>query len=45
LQPYEHMTKLLNILKRKHRIDYEIVTVSFEFQKGSNKMLRLSHKQ
>lgn len=45
LQPYEHMTKLLDILKRKHRIDHKIVTVSFEFQKGSNKMLRLSHKK
>jgi ubiquinone/menaquinone biosynthesis C-methylase UbiE len=45
LQPYEHMTKLLDILKRKNRIDHKIVTVSFEFQKGSNKMLRLSHKK
>ena len=44
-QAYEHMTKLLDLLKRKHCIDYKIVPVSFEFQKGSHKMLHLSHKQ
>jgi hypothetical protein len=45
LEPYEHMTKLLDTLKREHGIDYEIVTVSFEFQLGSNKMLRLTCKK
>ena len=44
-QAYEHMTKLLDILERIHTIHYKIVTVTFEFQKGSHKMLRLSHKQ
>ena len=44
-QSYEHMTKLLDLLKRKHCIDYKIVPVPFEFQKGSHKMLHLSHKQ
>ena len=45
LQPYENMTKLLDILKRNHRIDHKIITVSFEFQKGSNKMICLSHQK
>ena len=44
-QSYEHMTKLLDLLKRKHCIDYKIVSVPFEFQEGSHKMLHLSHKQ
>jgi len=43
LEPYEHMTELLHVLKTQYGITYEIVPVPFEFQKGSNKMLRLIH--
>jgi hypothetical protein len=39
-QPYKQMTALLSSIG-KLGIDYEITTVPFEFQKGSNKMLRL----
>ena len=42
-EPYEHMTDLLNTLKKQYGITYNIVVVPFEFQKGSNKMLCLSH--
>lgn len=38
--PYQHFSNLLTFLKQ-NKIDYEIVPVIFEFQKGSNKMLRL----
>lgn len=41
-QPYRQMTELLSCLKNEC-IKYEILTVNFEFQKGSNKMLRLIH--
>jgi ubiquinone/menaquinone biosynthesis C-methylase UbiE len=41
-QPYKQMTELLSCLKKLH-IEYEIIPVQFEFQKGSNKMLRLIH--
>lgn len=41
-QPYKQMSELLSFLK-KECIKYEIITVQFEFQKGSNKMLRLIH--
>jgi hypothetical protein len=40
LQPYEQMTELLFALERL-RIRYHIVSVPFEFQRGSNKMLLL----
>jgi hypothetical protein len=40
LQPYEQMTELLFALERL-RIRYDIVSVPFEFQRGSNKMLLL----
>jgi hypothetical protein len=40
LQPYEHMRDLLYALG-KHGIRYHYVPVSFEFQRGSNKMLCL----
>ena len=40
LQPYEQMTELLFALE-KLKIKYDIVTVPFEFQRGSNKMLLL----
>lgn len=43
LEPYEHMPKLLDTLKGTYGINYNIVAVPFEFQKGSNKMLLLSH--
>jgi hypothetical protein len=43
LEPYEHMTDLLYTLKKQYGITYDIVPVPFEFQKGSNKMLRLTH--
>ena len=43
LEPYEHMTDLLSTLKKQYGITYDIVPVPFEFQKGSNKMLRLTH--
>jgi hypothetical protein len=39
-QPYRQMSDLLSFLK-KECIKYEIITVQFEFQKGSNLMLRL----
>ncbi len=39
-RPYKQMSELLSFLK-KECIKYEIITVQFEFQKGSNKMLRL----
>jgi ubiquinone/menaquinone biosynthesis C-methylase UbiE len=39
-QPYEQMTELLFALE-KSRIKYDIVSVPFEFQRGSNKMLLL----
>jgi hypothetical protein len=39
-QPYQQIEELLAAL-RKHDIKHEITTVPFEFQKGSNKMLRL----
>jgi len=42
-EPYEHMTDLLNTLKKEYGITYDIVLVPFEFQKGSNKMLCLTH--
>jgi len=40
-QPYEHTRDLLDTLKKEYGIDYDIVPVLFEFQKGSNLMLRL----
>jgi hypothetical protein len=42
-EPYEHMTDLLTTLKKRYGITYHIVLVPFEFQKGSNKMLCLTH--
>jgi hypothetical protein len=42
-EPYEDMPKLLDTLKGTYGINYNIVDVPFEFQKGSNKMLLLSH--
>ncbi len=42
-EPYEHMTDLLNTLRKQYGITYNIVPVPFEFQKGSNKMLCLTH--
>ena len=39
-QPYKQMAELLSSID-KLRVDYEIITVPFESQKGSNKMLRL----
>ena len=39
-QSYSHMKELISVLK-DHGIKYEILQVPFEFQKGSNKMLRL----
>jgi hypothetical protein len=39
-QPYKQMTQLVSYIGRLG-IDYEIIAVPFEFQKGSNKMLRL----
>ncbi|MDQ6667834.1 MAG: class I SAM-dependent methyltransferase [Thermoproteota archaeon] len=41
--PYEHMTDLLYTLIKQYGISYHIVPVPFEFQKGSNKMLCLTH--
>ncbi len=41
-QPYIQTDELLTCLKKEH-IRYEIITVPFEFQNGSNKMLRLIH--
>jgi len=41
-RPYTQTNELLASLKKEH-IRYEITTVPFEFQKGSNKMLRLIH--
>ncbi|MGC1931751.1 MAG: hypothetical protein WA667_22505 [Candidatus Nitrosopolaris sp.] len=41
-KPYKQITELLSCLK-KECIKYEIIIVQFEFQKGSNKMLRLIH--
>ncbi|HEX9319135.1 MAG TPA: hypothetical protein VF884_09385, partial [Nitrososphaeraceae archaeon] len=43
LEAYEYMPKLFDTLKGKYGISYGIVTVPFEFQKGSNKMLLISH--
>jgi hypothetical protein len=43
LEPYEHMIDLLYILKKQYGITCDIVSVPFEFQKGSNKMLCLAH--
>jgi hypothetical protein len=43
LEPYEHMTDLLCTLRKQCGITYNIVPVPFEFQKGSNKMLCLTH--
>lgn len=42
VEPYEHMTDLLYTLKNQYGITYDIVSVPFEFQKGSNKMLCLT---
>lgn len=42
-EPYELMTDLLNTLKKQYGITYHIVLVPFEFQKGSNMMLCLTH--
>lgn len=42
-EPFEHMTELLCTLKNQYGITYDIVPVPFEFQKGSNKMLCLTH--
>ena len=42
LKPYSFMKELLSELN-DHGIDYEILQVPFEFQKGSNKILRLIH--
>ena len=42
LEAYEHMPKLLDTLKGKYGIRHDILSVPFEFQKGSNKMLLLS---
>src|SRR5215831_12213475 len=36
LHPYEHMVELLHSLKKQYRIAYDILSVPFEFQKGSN---------
>lgn len=44
-RPYVHMTKLLDTLKGEYGISYDIITVSFEFQRGSNKMLRLTRRK
>jgi hypothetical protein len=41
LQPYEYMRDLLYALK-KHGIRYDLVPVSFEFQRGSNKVMCLA---
>jgi hypothetical protein len=43
LEPYEHITDLLCTLKKQYGISYDIVPVPFEFQRGSNKMLCLTH--
>jgi hypothetical protein len=43
LVPYEHMIELLYTLKNQYGITYDIVQVPFEFQKGSNNMLCLTH--
>jgi hypothetical protein len=40
LQPNFHMKDLLYVLKEQN-IKYEILQIPFEFQKGSNKLLRL----
>jgi hypothetical protein len=42
LEAYENMPKLLDALESKYGISYDIQSVPFEFQKGSNKMLLLS---
>jgi hypothetical protein len=42
LKPYSFMNELISELKG-HGIDYEILKVPFEFQRGSNKVLRLIH--
>lgn len=41
-QMYAELNKLLSLLN-EHNIIYKILTVPFEFQKGSNKMLCLMH--
>lgn len=41
LQPYDHLQGLLYTLKNEYRIACDMVPVLFEFQKGSNLMLRL----
>jgi len=41
LQPYDHLQDLLYTLKNEYRIACDMVPVLFEFQKGSNLMLRL----
>jgi len=43
LEPYEHMTEILCTLGKQYEITYNIVPVPFEFQKGSNKMVYLTH--
>ena len=40
-RPYEHMVELLSALK-VHGIVYHVIPVPFEFQRGSNQMLRLT---
>jgi len=40
-QPYEHLDNLCSDLQRMG-IHSEILPVSFEFQRGSNQMLRLT---
>jgi hypothetical protein len=44
-QPYDEMAELLNVLKKSHGIDHEIIPVQFEFQRGSNKMLVLKREK
>ena len=41
MRPYEHMVELLSALK-VHGIVYHVIPVPFEFQRGSNQMLRLT---
>jgi hypothetical protein len=42
-EPYERVSELLDIIDQ-HGAAWETVPVTFEFQKGSNKMLVLRHK-
>jgi hypothetical protein len=44
-RPYDGMAELLNVLKKSHGIDHEILPVEFEFQRGSNKMLILKRQK